>query len=487
MPRHTKKPPKGEGKYTMRQTRVRSRLKNAPPLMKGLGHNGRSVDPLAADPANIGFFQVLDILDEYGVPAFSKPGKRKHSDDSDNSSSKREPKRSKATRKQPAVKTRKNSSPLTNGIPCPEPERSSADGPAPGPIPNPINALSYHLGSPPLTDGIPSPEPERPSAGGPAPGPIPNPINGLQKTLATRTFVQVKDELNDSDDDIVETTQEPVADDNTGEANDDLQEADENAEAVFDQEVSKQDESEDTSKNASEGNSVPAVLANMATPSGSLNGETPRNKRTGSPSCSPPLRKRRRSEDDDGAPGDAKKCCVASEDLYIYGTTRRSPIKKEANKEIPGLSLIRRQGSDASSDVGLKLPSWSESLADFDSDIPGLYGSSMGARLHYEWYEQYHVLGPDCAKVHEGCHRGTYCHSCHAEWHHAWARFIRTEEEIVLALGNPELYESAQNMELEKWRGLASELAPPLGGKVRLHPTRIANERLFRQLGTGVI
>ncbi|KAM5347978.1 hypothetical protein ACJ41O_007802 [Fusarium nematophilum] len=47
---------------SLRQTRARSRLLNAPTLMKGLDQRGRPLDPLVSDPENITYTEVIKKL-----------------------------------------------------------------------------------------------------------------------------------------------------------------------------------------------------------------------------------------------------------------------------------------------------------------------------------------------------------------------------------------------------------------------------------------
>ncbi|KAM0563363.1 hypothetical protein ACHAPJ_001081 [Fusarium lateritium] len=129
-------------------------------------------------------------------------------------------------------------------------------------------------------------------------------------------------------------------------------------------------------------------------------------------------------------------------------------------------------------------------LPPFDPEIPDLYGSGLRPRLHYDWYEQYHAVGLNCAKVH-GCNHnpGRHCHKCHAEWHKAWSRYFKAEELLNEAAANPEKYLKETGLDMRKgymgalmegsgWEVLAPELKPPAGGKLRIHPARIAKHKL---------
>ncbi|KAF4445108.1 SRP40-Suppressor of mutant AC40 of RNA polymerase I and III [Fusarium austroafricanum] len=125
-----------------------------------------------------------------------------------------------------------------------------------------------------------------------------------------------------------------------------------------------------------------------------------------------------------------------------------------------------------------------------DPEIPDIYGSGLRPRLHYDWYEQYHFTGLDCAKVHGCTHNpGRVCHPCHAGWQDAWARFFKAEELLQEAAADPERYLKETGLDIRMdfmralmedsdWKVLAPELQPPAGGKVRIHPTRAAMHKL---------
>lgn len=124
------------------------------------------------------------------------------------------------------------------------------------------------------------------------------------------------------------------------------------------------------------------------------------------------------------------------------------------------------------------------------SEIPDLYHSGMRPRPHYDWYEQYHAVGFECAKVHGCTHNpGRHCHRCHAAWQRAWSQYFKAEELLNEAAANPESYLEEMNIDMRQdymgvlmqgsgWEVLAPELQPPAGGSLRLHPTRIAKHRL---------
>jgi hypothetical protein len=124
------------------------------------------------------------------------------------------------------------------------------------------------------------------------------------------------------------------------------------------------------------------------------------------------------------------------------------------------------------------------------SEIPDLYHSGMRPRPHYDWYEQYHAVGFECAKVHGCTHNpGRHCHRCHAAWQRAWSQYFKAEELLNEAAANPESYLEEMDIDMRQdymgvlmqgsgWEVLAPELQPPAGGSLRLHPTRIAKHRL---------
>ncbi|KAF4335930.1 srp40-suppressor of mutant ac40 of rna polymerase i and iii [Fusarium beomiforme] len=129
-------------------------------------------------------------------------------------------------------------------------------------------------------------------------------------------------------------------------------------------------------------------------------------------------------------------------------------------------------------------------MPSFDHEIPGIYGSGLRARRHYDWYEQWHYVGYECYHVHPCKHNpGRECHDCHNEWHKAWARFFKAEDLLEEAAANPEKYLRETGLDLRKdflgallqgvtWETNAPHLQPPAGGKVRIHPVRLAKHRL---------
>ncbi|WAO85128.1 Hypothetical protein NCS54_00236300 [Fusarium falciforme] len=237
------------------------------------------------------------------------------------------------------------------------------------------------------------------------------------------------------------------------------------------------------------------------------------------------LRKRRRSKDDGSAPQAAKKPRVEEpisfsrtfslpyddqsdivpqmlnrveeeeeeEDIF-YSPTYDIPVTEQSDinlipspvlttTKIPGLAFLETQNVSITTDnTSPKALTPIEAPADFDSEIPGLYGSGKRPRLHYDWYEQYHRLGPDCEKVH-GCQHGQFCHQCHADWHKAWSHFFKRQDEVddeVAATTNYDIRKGYLGTALgfEHSPKPVIEPIPPRGGKIRTHPARIAKEKL---------
>ncbi|EXM00180.1 hypothetical protein NOF04DRAFT_4616 [Fusarium oxysporum II5] len=126
----------------------------------------------------------------------------------------------------------------------------------------------------------------------------------------------------------------------------------------------------------------------------------------------------------------------------------------------------------------------------FDPEIPGMHGSGLRARRHYDWYEQFHSVGYECYEVHPCFHNpGRGCHQCHSEWHKDWARFFKAEDLLQEAAADPEKYLRETGLDMREdfmgallqgasWEVLAPHLQPPAGGRVRIHPARLAKYRL---------
>ncbi|KAL2691576.1 hypothetical protein Neosp_001965 [[Neocosmospora] mangrovei] len=235
------------------------------------------------------------------------------------------------------------------------------------------------------------------------------------------------------------------------------------------------------------------------------------------------LRKRRRSKDDGSAPQTAKK--PRTEEPISFSRTFSMPfddgesdigpdildrVDEESNDvfyspdsipvteqtdinpfpspvltttKIPGLAFLETQNvSITTENASPKVLTPIEPPADFDSEIPGLYGSGKRPRLHYDWYEQYHRFGPDCQKVH-GCKHGQFCHECHANWHKSWSHFFKRQDEVddeIAAMANYDIRKGYLGTALgfEHAPKPVIEPIPPRGGKIRTHPARIAKEKL---------
>ncbi|ENH69070.1 hypothetical protein FOC1_g10010247 [Fusarium oxysporum f. sp. cubense race 1] len=126
----------------------------------------------------------------------------------------------------------------------------------------------------------------------------------------------------------------------------------------------------------------------------------------------------------------------------------------------------------------------------FDPEIPGMHSSGLRARRHYDWYEQFHSVGYECYEVHPCFHNpGRGCHQCHSEWHKDWARFFKAEDLLQEAAADPEKYLRETGLDMREdfmgallqgasWEVLAPHLQPPAGGRVRIHPARLAKHRL---------
>ncbi|KAF5022290.1 hypothetical protein F66182_5667 [Fusarium sp. NRRL 66182] len=212
--------------------------------------------------------------------------------------------------------------------------------------------------------------------------------------------------------------------------------------------------------------------------------------RTAFPSCSGgSLSKRRRSDSDqddgDSPEVETKKRRLSNSDA-VPGTCTHTSVNLVATEE-PQVAkfqgLDQSQGLNSNENSPLALP-------DFDPEIPDLYGSGLRARPHYDWYEQYHPVGYECAIVHRCDHNpGRHCHECHAAWQRAWSRYCKAQELLLEAVEDPEKYLEETGIDLRQgymgalmqgsgWEVLAPELQPPAGGKVRIHPARIARHKL---------
>lgn len=159
--------------------------------------------------------------------------------------------------------------------------------------------------------------------------------------------------------------------------------------------------------------------------------------------------------------------------------------------------------STASDEATLCEPSW-QKLTAYDPPVRaweteavkhaqdrGLspFGKAGKIRAHRDWYEQYHRLGSDCLKVH-GCEcvlktHGDICRLCHDDWLQQWDIFYYDEEHPSEA---GQIVESGSTETLAESSKSNSETQAPLGGTVRIHPLRESAtdsqvERLFEPFG----
>ncbi|KAM0294827.1 hypothetical protein ACHAQK_004053 [Fusarium lateritium] len=222
------------------------------------------------------------------------------------------------------------------------------------------------------------------------------------------------------------------------------------------------------------------------------------------------LRKRRRSDNDDygGARDTKRRCFSMPSSVTVWAssiTTTSVTMTREPQSSLTPASsvpfpdiasptddmvsgsantvLVGSDGSGSGNASPLMPPH-------FDHEIPDLYHSGVKPRPHYDWYEQYHAVGSECAKVHGCTHNpGRCCHGCHAAWQRSWSQYFKAEELLNEAAANPESYLEEMDIDMRQdymgvlmqgsgWEVLAPELQPPAGGSLRLHPTRIAKHRL---------
>ncbi|KPM40021.1 hypothetical protein AK830_g6536 [Neonectria ditissima] len=195
------------------------------------------------------------------------------------------------------------------------------------------------------------------------------------------------------------------------------------------------------------------------------------------------VRKRVRSDDggdeDDCSVPDSKKQRSSGNDPFFYDTRRRSSASRDLTPRDEGTT------PEQFTTVQTPRPSFADTL-DYnpEPEIPDMYGSGVRPRLHYDWYEQFHNLGLDCTIVH-GCRMGPYCHECHTKWHRDWARYFKVQEQIDIALEDPKTYQDADGNEIETSSNkflqeiIDATPIPPKGGRVRIHPARMAKEKLL--------
>ncbi|KAH7248879.1 uncharacterized protein BKA55DRAFT_540296 [Fusarium redolens] len=225
--------------------------------------------------------------------------------------------------------------------------------------------------------------------------------------------------------------------------------------------------------------------------------------------------KRKRSCDDDedasavGTKGgrSLSPCIIIETSTTTIMTTHSSVVETQASE--PQQPVALTSGATVSDDPSpvsnepaafakmatpLDGPSSGEisplALPSFDPEIPDMHGSGLRARRHYDWYEQFHSVGHECYEVHPCYHNpGRGCHQCHSEWQKDWARFFKAEDLLQEAAADPERYLRETGLDMRQdfmgallqgatWEVLAPHLQPPAGGKVRIHPARLAKHRL---------
>ncbi|KAF5596127.1 suppressor of mutant AC40 of RNA polymerase i and iii [Fusarium subglutinans] len=179
----------------------------------------------------------------------------------------------------------------------------------------------------------------------------------------------------------------------------------------------------------------------------------------------------------------------ASEPWQPMAWTSNSPVSDEPSplsNEPVAYAMIATPVDDLTSGE-LSPPIWPS----FDPEIPGMHGSGLRARRHYDWYEQLHSVGHECYKVHPCTHNmGRGCHECHSDWQEDWARFFKAEELLHEAAADPERYLRETGLDMREdfmgallqgasWEVVAPHLLPPAGGRLRVHPMRLAKHRLI--------
>ncbi|KAF7546815.1 hypothetical protein G7Z17_g8152 [Cylindrodendrum hubeiense] len=458
----------------VRQTRARSQLNNAPPLMKGLNDRGVPTDPLSRDPEALTYNEVLDSIRRQQEPNF----RRSQSPEPET------PHRHQS----PASPTPRQSSAGDTDIGSPPGyEASEGSNTQHGSPSDKSDAATYggssRATSTPSSSSSSSesgPDPNSPSLtrrGSLNPAPISSgrrvrevrPIRALElprPSLATTESASF-DIFNDSS----SAQAAPEAGGNSRDSSNGrnqplrpspLADSDRDELRYMDgssDNSSSNPESEPGDSTTEAAESLP--VSDRMSPDVQIKEESSPSpspvSKTGASSSSSgcsgdQLRKRKWSDDDEGSGPLARKRRPSEEDLYFYDTRRTS-------------SASNTQGSKNNKSTK-------------NSEIPGIYGSALRSRLNYDWYEQYHVFGIDCARVH-GCRR--VCHECHAKWHRDWARYFQVEEEIASALENPNGYLHMGEDGFGVLQILDSIPSPPRGGKVRDHPARLSKQRLLAQ------
>ncbi|KAF4444675.1 SRP40-Suppressor of mutant AC40 of RNA polymerase I and III [Fusarium acutatum] len=180
--------------------------------------------------------------------------------------------------------------------------------------------------------------------------------------------------------------------------------------------------------------------------------------------------------------------CSTSEPWQPVSWTSDSHVSDEPSplRDEPVAYAMMATPVDDPSSGELSLLIWPS----FDPEIPGMHGSGLRARRHYDWYEQFHSVGYECYEVHPCLHNlGRGCHQCHSEWHKDWARFFKAEELLQEAAADPKRYLREAGLDMREdfmrallqgasWEVLAPHLQSPAGGRVRIHPARLAKHRL---------
>ncbi|KAM0432849.1 hypothetical protein ACHAPT_004551 [Fusarium lateritium] len=553
----------------MRQTRARSRLVNAPRLMRGLDHRGRPVDPLSTDPENIVFDDVVKQLKDRRKKVIFRPRSKSPDSPTDNVKA---AKRAQLKKKAPAdlsvaaaassasqspssdsssdggvpltarsSSSSSSSSDSDGGVPLNSPSSSSGSGSSPhgsstsshssgsssssgspsserssqrSGSPHPSEASgsespSHDSGSPRPSEASsssdssgggsmpppppPTPQTSCPQGGGHVPLPSPGSQGGFSHQ-ANRASAYRGTPLENGH--AIINSPPPFA----GEPMDESESQDGFSSSLSasstkqshpDAIVSGQADEELATIDMSGGDIAVTSQRYQSMLSDEGEDESPRTpSRSVRSSCSvDSFRKRRRSEDDGSAPQAFKKPRV-SEDEVLYSPTFPIPVTEQSDInpcpspeptfKIPGLAFLEPQHvSITTGNANPMVLTPCEPPADFDGEIPGIYGSGKRPRLEYDYYEQYHLLGPDCEKVH-ACEHGKVCHQCHADWHMAWFQYFKLKDAIDAEIGEYDIRKGYLGTALgpEHAQMLAFEPIRPPGGKLRTHPARVAKEKL---------
>lgn len=136
---------------------------------------------------------------------------------------------------------------------------------------------------------------------------------------------------------------------------------------------------------------------------------------------------------------------------------------------------------------------------------PGIYGTTTQPRSHYCWYEQYHEPGPSCEMVHGKGTSGSHT-EIHAEWKEDWDEYFHAEKEaarsfrecrhlrVPEALKNDTAYQSSTPPKLhvpvrvveprygDEEIGCVIEVPAPWGESIRQHPERAKSLERVQQI-----